>query len=88
MLNPYFEGYNNYKMRWCTGALAKMIFQLFCVWRSRGRRKGDPNINVVGKRCSIKICLRAPKIQPKVGNQVGHMRSGEPSRAFQGVRGG
>ena len=35
-------------MRWCTGALAKLIFQLFCVWRSRGRRKGDPNINVVG----------------------------------------
>ena len=45
------EGHNNNnnKMRWCTGAVAKLIFQLFCVWRSRGRRKGDPNINVVGK---------------------------------------
>ena len=40
---------NNNKMIWCTGALAKSIFQLFCVWRLWGRRKGDPNINVVGK---------------------------------------
>ena len=40
-------------MFWCTRAWAKLNFQLFCVWRSQGRRKGDPNINVVGKRRKI-----------------------------------
>lgn len=41
---------NNNNMILCTGALAKSIVQLFCVWRSRGRRKGNPMISVVGSR--------------------------------------
>ena len=35
-------------MFWCTRAWAKLNVQLFCAWRSQGRRKGDQNINVVG----------------------------------------
>ena len=36
-------------MLWCPRALAKLTFQLFCVWRSQGRRKGDPKTKVLGK---------------------------------------
>ena len=46
-----------------------VFFQLFCVWRSRGRRKGDPNINVVGKNVPP-----TPRILEKTRFSLGFLR--------------